>query len=566
MENYKYKPVIQNVAILTILVGALVLVAWLLDIERLETILPGYSSMKFNTALCFLFSGTYLYIFLNGSRKTVTLSKILPILVLFITLLIVAEYIFNFYSFVDEFFIRDLHPHIYDNTPKGRMSKTTCYCFIIISVSLLNAESRNYWVRMLTQWALHIVSLLAILVVLGYIYRVPEYYKLLVFGSVALHTGVTLFCLSIAISMLNPAYGITGLLSGERIGNIMARRLYPVVVAFILSITYFRLEVYRQSTLGMEFTTIMFTTIVLLTNLFLVWRTAAQLNKIDIKRKDAENSLVNLNKELEQKVEERTYILQDTLGKLEASQTELSEALNKEKELNEMKSRFVSMASHEFKTPLSTILSSASLVSNYVKADDKASRDKHIARIKNSVKHLNALLDDFLSVGKLEASRILVDRMHFTVKEFLDDVLEEIKIGLKQGQTIQFIQEGSHEFATDMRLLKNILINILGNAIKFSPENGVIVLQVNNNGSCLLLSVKDQGIGILEKDQQHLFNSFYRGSNAVNIEGTGLGLHIVKRYVDLLNGTITLTSEARKGTVVTIQLPLLYEEITLPVL
>jgi signal transduction histidine kinase len=560
MGEYKYKPVIQTVAILTIMIGVFDMIGWIFNIEILKTVIPGYVSMKFNTALCFVLSGSYLLYLVNDTKKKNSFLIILPLLVIFLSVVTISEYNFKYTSFIDEFFVRDFHSRLSDFSPPGRMSKATSFCFIIIAVSLLKARSKNYRTLIIIQWGLHLVSLISVLAVLGYLYKVPNYYALSFFGSIALHTAIAFFCLSICISLINPSYVITGLLTGNKIGNIMARRLYPVIVVLILGITYFRLEVYRQSTLGMEFTTIMFTTFVLLANLFLVWMTAVQLNKIDIKRKTAEESLLLLNKELEQKVEERTCILQDTLRQLNESQNELKEALNKEKELNEMKSRFVSMASHEFKTPLSTILSSASLVSNYTKPTDNDNRDRHVQRIKNSVKHLNSLLEDFLSLGKLDESRINIDSANFSLKEFMDDVMEEINVELKAGQTIQLMQNGPDEFITDKRLFKNILLNILGNAAKFSPENSVIFLEIKNNGSSLFLSVKDNGIGILNEDKQHLFSTFFRGRNAVSIEGTGLGLHIVKRYIDLLHGTVNLQSETGKGTEVIIALPFLHEK------
>jgi len=268
-----------------------------------------------------------------------------------------------------------------------------------------------------------------------------------------------------------------------------------------------------------------------------------------------------LNAELENKVEERTMILKEALEQLEQSREELNEALYKEKELNEIKSRFVSMASHEFRTPLSTVLSSAALIGKYIKAEEQENRDKHVKRIKESVKHLNDLLEDFLSLGKLEEGKVKTQAGGFIIMPFLEDVTEEMKPALKTGQTISLNIQGVSPFSTDKRLLKNILLNLLGNAIKFSPEDGNITLTSLNSGTTLTVSVTDNGIGVSEEDQQHLFTSFFRAKNAVNIQGTGLGLHIVNRYVELLKGTIKLTSKLNAGTTVTLTLPLLDDEM-----
>lgn len=286
-------------------------------------------------------------------------------------------------------------------------------------------------------------------------------------------------------------------------------------------------------------------------------------------RKKAEQELLNqklqlekiteemkkLNSGLETKVEQRTLILREALHELEKSQGELNEALNKEKELNEIKSRFVSMASHEFRTPLSTVLSSAALIGKYKESDDQEKRDKHIKRIKDSVKHLNELLEDFLSLGKLEEGKIKPEISYFNLKEFFEELVDEMKSILKENQSINYVLEGKEFFVSDKRLIKNILINLLSNGVKFSTEGSSIWLNVANQNNVLRMDVRDEGMGISVEDQQHLFSSFFRGKNVINIEGTGLGLHIVKKYVELLEGDICLESQLTIGTTVTVELP-----------
>lgn len=291
---------------------------------------------------------------------------------------------------------------------------------------------------------------------------------------------------------------------------------------------------------------------------------------VDItRRKEIEASMLNqqkelqkvsseirkLNAELEAKVEERTIILKEALQRLEESQIELSEALDNEKQLSEIKSRFVSMASHEFRTPLSTVLSSASLLSKYTGADDQDKRNRHIAKIKNSVKHLNDILEDFLSLGKLDEGKVEAQCLSFNIKDFIDEAVEEVKGLLKPGQRVEYKHEGSDMVMSDKKLLKNILFNLSSNAIKFSPEQGVIELYSHVSDTGITINVKDHGIGISTADQEHLFSSFFRAANALNIQGTGLGLHLVKRYADLLGGAINLQSELGKGTLVTIFIP-----------
>lgn len=263
-----------------------------------------------------------------------------------------------------------------------------------------------------------------------------------------------------------------------------------------------------------------------------------------------------LNSGLETKVQERTLILKEALQELEQSQKDLSDALDKEKELNEIKSRFVSMASHEFRTPLSSILSSASLLARYTKTEEQDNRNRHITRIKDSVKHLNDLLEDFLSLGKLEEGRVQTQTDEVHLKDFLEDVVDEMRAILKAEQELKVLCECVTAVYTDKKLLKNILINLISNAVKFSGVDGKIAILARPVDGNLELSVTDNGLGISEEDQQHLFTSFFRGKNVVNIQGTGLGLHIVKRYADLLNGSVKLQSELDKGTTITLVVPL----------
>jgi PAS domain S-box-containing protein len=267
------------------------------------------------------------------------------------------------------------------------------------------------------------------------------------------------------------------------------------------------------------------------------------------------NEMRKLNAQLEAKVEERTMILKEALQRLEQSQAELSEALDKERQLNEIKSRFVSMASHEFRTPLSTVLSSASLLSKYTSTEDQASRNRHIDKIKLSVKHLNDLLEDFLSLGKLDEGKVTSLFHEFSLYELLQDIVDEMKGLTKKDQQIICTCSGNETVQTDKKLIKNILINLASNAIKFSGEGASIYINCKVEESMVQISVRDEGIGISEEDQEHLFTSFFRGRNAANIQGTGLGLHIVKRYTDLLGGSISLESSLNQGTLITITIP-----------
>lgn len=293
--------------------------------------------------------------------------------------------------------------------------------------------------------------------------------------------------------------------------------------------------------------------------------------------KEGEEEIRRLNEELEIKVAERTERLAEVVNrllltnkKLETevqdrktaenallhAQEDLRTSLEKERQLSELKSRFVSMASHEFRTPLSTILSSVSLIGRYTESQQQPMREKHIDRIKSSVNNLTGILNDFLSLSKLEEGKVDCQPESFNMKGLCEEAIDEIKGLLKHGQEIKFsFQDDDFSACLDKRHLKNILFNLLSNAIKYSEEEKRIWFDVQRNHRRMTLVIKDEGIGIPEEDQSHLFARFFRANNAMHIQGTGLGLNIVKRYVEMLEGTITFQSELGKGSTFTLNLP-----------
>ncbi len=268
--------------------------------------------------------------------------------------------------------------------------------------------------------------------------------------------------------------------------------------------------------------------------------------------------VMRLNSELERKVEDRTKMLKETLRELEISKEELSESLEKEKELGELKSRFVTMASHEFRTPLSTILSSASLVSKYNNVEDEEKRVRHVNRIKESVESMKSILEDFLSLGKLEEGSLKAkpeNRQFVEAIEAIHDLVQDFKHLSKKGQEIIFTHQGDGDFDIDLSLLRNVLTNLISNAIKFSGPNGIIKIDFELEDDLFIVKVADNGMGISEEDLEHLFERFFRARNAVNIQGTGLGLHIVARYIELMGGQINVNSKLEAGTTFIVTIP-----------
>lgn len=267
---------------------------------------------------------------------------------------------------------------------------------------------------------------------------------------------------------------------------------------------------------------------------------------------DAINRLLTINKRLEHEVEER-QLAQDALVH---TQSDLRDALHKEKELNELKSRFISMASHEFRTPLTTILSSTALLKRYSEADQQEKREKHLQRITSSVKHLTGILNDFLSISKIEEGRIQINPVESNLITLCEEVQEDFEGLLKEDQQIVVtasVQEIN--VVTDKHVVKSVLLNLLSNASKYSPEGTTITMHCEDNGETVSVAIRDRGMGIPESEQKHLFTRFFRASNATNIQGTGLGLNIVTGYLNMLRGDITFESVQEQGSTFTVTFP-----------
>jgi PAS domain S-box-containing protein len=279
---------------------------------------------------------------------------------------------------------------------------------------------------------------------------------------------------------------------------------------------------------------------------------------VDItERKEAEKKLTNYSQELEQEVEQRTLILSEAIEELERTKEELNISLAQEKELNDLKTRFVSMVSHEFRTPLATILSSLALARKYVELNDNEKQNKHFERIKSSVNNLTDMLNDVLSLSRLEEDKVFINLEPTHLQEFISDMITELSTVCKLGQRMEYkTKHHQAEVEVDKRIIRHILYNLISNAIKFSDDNAIILVHSETSPTQIVLKVVDKGIGISEEDQKHLFESFFRGHNATNIPGTGLGLNIIYRYIQLLNGSIQLESKINIGTTFTVTLPI----------
>ena len=291
---------------------------------------------------------------------------------------------------------------------------------------------------------------------------------------------------------------------------------------------------------------------------------------IDISiRKKQEQEIIKLNEELEKKVKERTKELSKKVKELKVVNLELDEenqkrleaenkikdALKKEKELNELKTKFLSLVSHEFKTPLSGILTSTILLGKYKLTEQQEKRDKHIETITNKIHYLNNILNDFLSVEKLETGKINYKFHTFKLSKVVDEVIYNANMLLKGGQRIKYPENiGEISLTQDEKTIELALSNLVNNAIKYSAENTEIDISIKQDKKYTTFKIKDNGIGIPQADQKNIFNRYFRAENALLTQGTGIGLNIIKSHLQNLGGTITFESEENIGSTFTVKI------------
>ncbi|MDC8003772.1 PAS domain-containing sensor histidine kinase [Aureisphaera galaxeae] len=250
----------------------------------------------------------------------------------------------------------------------------------------------------------------------------------------------------------------------------------------------------------------------------------------------------NYTENLERTVRERT--------------SQLTEALEKEKDLNELKTKFLSLVSHEFKTPLSGILTSATLIGKYTETVQQQKREKHLRTIQNKVKYLNNIINDFLSIERLESGKVNYKFSSFPLSKVINEVIYDANTHLKEGQKILYPEQiDAIEIDFDEKILVLVLTNLVNNAVKYSPEHTEVAVKVIPRDKELDIAVIDQGIGIPNEEQKFIFNRYFRAANVLTNQGTGIGLNIVKSHLQNLGGSITFSSEEGKGSIFTITIP-----------
>ncbi|MCZ7603023.1 MAG: PAS domain S-box protein [Melioribacteraceae bacterium] len=281
----------------------------------------------------------------------------------------------------------------------------------------------------------------------------------------------------------------------------------------------------------------------------------------DVKR---EMELQKYRENLEELVAQRTreldkvnFELRQQLDKGKLLEKQLEESLSKEKEINELKTRFIATVSHEFRTPLSALLSSTQMIQRYSSKWSEEKLNQHHTRIESTVKYLTQLLDDVLTISRADREILKNEPELVNICNLLNSFMDEVRSHIDVERRVNiFCDINDSEMKVDKKLLRHVVINLITNGIKYSPQESEVNLNATYHNNKLLLTVSDNGIGIPEDEIKYIFDAFYRTKNSIGVPGSGLGLNIVKRAVETMNGTISVNSVIDKGTTFTVTIPI----------
>lgn len=499
MQSKKYYTLIKTIAVLSILLGLFVIAGWIFDIQVFKSAIPGFPNMKFNTAVCFISVGISLLMMLSENAVSLPISKFISLIIFLVGLISLSEYLFHYNSGLDTLFFH--RPSLAPDS--ARMAPATSFSFMLIGISLFALRSPQNRIRTIIQYFLHFVSAIATIIIIGYLYSVPAFYKLFLLSSVALHTGVMLFLVSAAAAFFNSDKGITGLFTGREIGNQMARDIFPFLMILILITGFLRLQFFRTHTEAIEFGIAIVTTSFMILSLIIIALTAKQLNKINRKMLQAEEKQEKLVKDEEIKKKE---IMDAIINAQEKERYEIS---------------------HELHDNVSQVLTTCKLLM------ETAAQENDNKFIRLSREHLQLAIDEIRNLShQLNPATLKHIGLEGSINDLIGTVNKTRKIKLTLSFDIGNIENVNPDIQLALfRIIQEQVNNILKHSeakkasIELSDEDEKIKLSIRDDGKGHDLTFQKNGLGL-----RNIFNrtEFHQGQARVFSEpDKGFELHIL---------------------------------------
>ena len=480
-----YNSFIFSVSIMCSFIGLGVMAGWIFEIEILKRVIIGFPTMKFNSALCLCLSSIILIFAVQKKYHLFALQVILTLLVFLIAAISFSECVFNYNNHLDQLFVKDYEISNLPLQAKGRMAESTAICFMLMSISFSLLKVNNKVVKIFMQLAFHLVTLIAFIALVGYFYKVPAFYQLSFLTTMAAHTAFSLFLLSIGASLIHPSLGVTGLFTGDKLGSIVTRRIFPPITLLILLLGYLRLESHRLNLVTVEFGIALFAISFLLTTLLIIGLASIQLNDVDKKRKKAKEALDVLNKNLEIIVVQRTaQISEMTQQSIEEKKKQHISILRAHLDGQEKERNHINW---ELQENVNQILGSAKLFVLSCKDDTETN---NIESLKTAGLHIQNAIEEIKKITQPFSSSILkLLGLVVAIKDRLENLtaLEHCNIKLTHTGNDKLIP-------LDIELaIYRIVQEYSTVIIKHSnAQKSVINLAIDKNKT--ILSIKDDGI------------------------------------------------------------------------
>ena len=523
MKNSKNKKILHLIGLGSVVLGFGVLLGWVLDIEFLKTILPYHASMKFNTACCFVSSGGALLFYIHYKGKAMFVA--LSIFTALLGLVSLSQDIFGYNLGIDELIVADLVALDVGDVWPGRPSPTTSFCFSLLGLAFLTIDLSGARIKVIRQYALHLITLISFISILGYLFDVSPKNKLSIFTSMAIHTSLTFFILSIGLSLIQPKIGITSLFTQKRIGDTIARNLFIRILCAVLILGFLQLRLESLNVISIQFGVALFSASFLLVALYVLWSSAQHLNQMDAKRHSAEKKLMATNKSLEKIVQKRTAYL-----------------TRQNKQLED----FAHIVSHNLRGPVSNL---KSLMHIYKEEETMADKDIIMDKFDTTTYNLESTLNELLEVVSIrhESKKDTEELVFNNVFSKLIDTYQGKIMETKAEVTSDFSAVSSIKYSSVY--LESIMQNLLSNALKYRSVERMprIHFKSFRKGKDTFLKVIDNGLGIdLAVHGNRLFGlhkTFHK-----HPEAKGVGLFITKAQVEAMGGEISVQSQVNKGT------------------
>jgi signal transduction histidine kinase len=535
---------------IVLLVGLVVLIAWVFDISSLKGLRPGLPTMKANTALGFVLSGGSLV--LVGSFRPTRLTRWAAWagagLLILLAGLTLAQYVFGVDLGIDQLLVRDTAVGVELGYP-GRMAPNTACCFLLLGGALLTLELKTRVVGWPAQYFAALAGIASMVGFVGYLYGLREFSGVSRYTQMALHTTVCFLLLSVGVFTVRPDRGFMKVITRSGLGGVLSRWLLPP--AFILPILLAGLVLtgYRAGSYSLPFAVSLIATVNVLSFAGLVWGAAFALDRTEARRLRGEEERIRLV-EREQAARAEAEAQQRERARAEAAEQEARNAVRTREEV-------LAVVSHDLKNPLGSISLTAQLLRRLISEDEGGERMRnHLGTIERSVERMDRLIRDLLDMASLQAGRLKLDLGRYAADDLVREglvLLEPLAIQNGIALRTQLPRERSW-VRCDRERVFQVLSNLVGNALKFTPEGGRVTVEVEHGEEFVRFSVRDTGPGIPAQALPHLFQPFWQ-VEGTGKKGTGLGLFIAWGLVQAHGGSVEVESEAGQGSTFSFTLP-----------